>query len=252
MIRADLHVHTVFSDGKSTPEEYVKAALAMGMTRLGFSDHSYTPFDESYCIPRARVQEYRDCIAALKEQYAGRLEILCGVEQDLYSGRPTEKYDYVIGSVHYLKLGDEYVPVDESPDILRGAAERFFGGDMYALAAEYYRTVAQVADCTGCDIIGHFDLTAKFCERSALLDESDRRYTECAEAAALSLIKTGLPFEINTGAVSRGHRSEPYPSLRLIDFIKDHGGRFILSSDSHCADTLCGHFGEYGMYVHDR
>ena len=229
MIRADLHVHTVFSDGTSTPEEYVKAALAMGMMRLGFSDHSYTPFDESYCIPRARVHEYRDCIAGLKEEYAGRLNILCGVEQDLYSGRPTEKYDYVIGSVHYLKLGDEY-----------------------ALAAEYYRTVAQVADCTGCDIIGHFDLIAKFCERTALLDESDRRYTECAEAAALSLIKTGLPFEINTGAVSRGHRSEPYPSLRLIDFIKDHGGRFILSSDSHCADTLCGHFGEYGMYVHDR
>lgn len=248
MIRADLHVHTVFSDGRNTPEEYVNAALAAGMTRLGFSDHSYTPFDESYCIPRARIEQYRSCIAALKEQYAGRLEILCGVEQDFYSGRPAEKYDYIIGSVHYLKIGEEYIPVDESPDILRSAAERFFGGDMYALAAEYYRTAAHVADCTGCNIIGHFDLIAKFCERTDLFDESDSRYARLAEAAALSLIKTGLPFEINTGAISRGHRSQPYPSLRLIDFIKDHGGRFILSSDSHCTDTLCGYFGRYERY----
>lgn len=249
MISVDLHVHTVFSDGRNTPEELAQAALSAGMSRLGFSDHSYTPFDESYCIPHARVQKYLDCIAALKARYKGRLEILCGVEQDRYSGRPTEKYDYVIGSVHYLRLGDEYIPVDESPEILRDAADRFFGGDMYELAAEYYRTVGEVADVTECDIIGHFDLTAKFCERCGLFDESDKRYTECAEAAARRLLKTGLPFEINTGAISRGHRSQPYPSLRLIEFIKEHGGRFILSSDSHSADTLCGHFADYERYV---
>ena len=47
MIKADLHVHTTFSDGLNTPEEIVLAAIGMGLEKLGFSDHSHTSFDET-------------------------------------------------------------------------------------------------------------------------------------------------------------------------------------------------------------
>ena len=49
-ILREFHVHTNFSDGRDTPEEMVRAAIARGMTEIGFSDHSPTWFDESYCI----------------------------------------------------------------------------------------------------------------------------------------------------------------------------------------------------------
>lgn len=52
----DLHTHTTFSDGRNTPEEMVLSAIGMGMSTLGISDHSYTSFDESYCIPRHRLE----------------------------------------------------------------------------------------------------------------------------------------------------------------------------------------------------
>lgn len=238
----DKHVHTIFSDGKNTPEEVVLEAIARKMEVLGFSDHSYTAFDENWCMKKEDIPLYRACIAELRARYAGRIKILCGIEQDFYSEEPTEGYDYVIGSVHYLRAGEEHIPVDESPEILRAAAEKHFGGDIYALIEEYYRTVARVVEKTGADIIGHFDLITKFNEGGALFDEADPRYLAASRGAADALLRTGRPFEINTGAISRGYRTAPYPSIALRDHIRQKGGSFVLSSDSHAKETLCFKF----------
>ena len=238
----DLHVHTTFSDGKNTPEEVVLEAIARKMDVIGFSDHSYTAFDESWCMKKGDIPLYRARIAELRARYADRIKILCGIEQDFYSEEPTDGYDYVIGSVHYIRAGEEFIPVDESPEILRAAAEKHFGGDLFVLIEDYYRTVAQVVEKTHADIIGHFDLVTKFNEDGSLFDEADPRYLAASRAAADALLKTGKPFEINTGAISRGYRTSPYPSVALRDYIRGRGGSFILSSDSHAKETLCFRF----------
>ena len=36
----DLHMHTVFSDGKNTAEEMVQEAIRKGLETVGISDHS--------------------------------------------------------------------------------------------------------------------------------------------------------------------------------------------------------------------
>lgn len=239
MILSDLHVHTIFSDGKNTPEEMVQAAISKGMTKIGFSDHSYTSYDESYCMSREGAAVYRKVVAGLKEKYRDQIEILCGIEQDFYSDFPPEGYDYVIGSVHAVRVERGYFSVDESPAALKAAAERYFSGDWYALAESYYRTIAQVVERTGADIIGHFDLVTKFNEGGKLFDENHPRYVAAWQAAADRLLKTGKPFEINTGAMSRGYRTAPYPSGRIINYIRKHGGKLILSSDAHAAENLC-------------
>ena len=59
------------------------------------------------------------------------------------------------------------------------------------------------------------------------------------------LLPSGVPFEINTGAMSRGWRTSPYPAKPIRDYIRAHGGRLILSSDSHKADTLLYAFDQY-------
>ena len=245
MITKDLHAHTAYCDGANSPEEMVKAAIDKGLTTFGLSGHSYTSFDTSYCMQREDIPRYIAEVNYLKAAYYDRIHVLCGVEQDYYSDYPTDEFDYVIGSVHYLRLGEEYVPVDESADILRSAADRYFGGDMIALCEEYYRTVADVANKTGCDIIGHFDLISKFNEREHLFDESDPRYAAAWKAAADELLKAGVPFEINTGAISRGCRTSPYPSAEMITYIKANGGRLVLSSDAHSTDAIAYGFGEY-------
>ena len=98
---------------------------------------------------------------------------------------------------------------------------------------------------THADLIGHFDLITKFNEGNKLFDEECPRYLDAAFAALDELLKTGRPFEINTGAISRGYRTSPYPSAEIQAYIKEHGGRFVLSSDAHSADALAYGFDQY-------
>lgn len=242
MSLADYHVHTRFCDGKNSPEELVRAAIERGLTAIGFSGHSHTAFDESWCMSPAGTIQYRAEIARLKEAYGGVIRIYCGVEQDYDSDAPTDGYDYVIGSVHYLHLGEEYLPVDESPALLRAAAARYFGGDLYGLCEAYYAKVARVVERTGCDLIGHFDLITKFNEGEALFSTGEARYQAAWRAAADALLETGKTFEINTGAIARGYRRAPYPDQEILRYLRDGGARFVLSGDAHSVEGLCYDF----------
>lgn len=235
MILSDFHTHTTFSDGDNTPEEMVLAAIGKGMTAIGFSDHSYTFFDESYCLLLAKYGDYQREIHRLSEKYRGKIQIFCGIEQDFYSVAPVEGFDYVIGSVHYLRVGNEYIPVDETPEILVEAAEKHFGGDMLSLAECYFATVAELKNM---DLIGHFDLIRKFNRDGRLFSESDPRYIAAAQQAADALLQTGKPFEVNTGAVCKGYLDTPYPSREILSYIASRGGKFVLSSDCHRISSL--------------
>ena len=241
----DLHVHSTFSDGENEPGEIVLAAIAKGVKTLGFSDHSYTGFDESYCMQKARQTEYRKTINALKDAFSGRIKICCGIEQDFYSTVTTDGYDYVIGSVHYILKDGVYIPVDETAEILKHAAKEHFAGDMLGLCEAYFENAGRVYEKTKCNIVGHFDLITKFNERERLFDEDDPRYINAYKKAVDRVMNDCKVFEINTGVVCRGYRTNPYPSERIRDYIRQKGGTFLLSSDSHQKETLCFAFEQF-------
>lgn len=248
-IREDLHVHSTYSDGKDEPEEIVEEAIRLGLAKLGFSDHSCAFYDEC-SMKKERIEEYRSEIRFLKEKYRDRIEILLGIEQDYYSPEPVDGYDYVIGSVHYLKMDDgSFLPVDWKRQVLEDGAAQHFGGDMLSLVARYYETVSDLVSKTRCDIIGHFDLVMKFNEDGQLFDKHDGRYVDAWHNAADRLLATGRTFEINTGAISRGYRTLPYPDSEIIDYLVKKNAKMILSSDSHSKDTLAYAFDKYENLV---
>ena len=207
MIRTDLHVHSTWSDGKNTLSEIAEEALARGIRALGFSDHVYAPYDIDCCMKPGTRGSYQREVARLREHYRGKMDVYCGVEQDLFSEEPTDGYDYVIGAVHYLRIGDQYLTVDWKPELLLQAADLL--GDIYA-AAELY----------------------------SLFDQGHPRYRAAWKKAADQLLKSGLPFEINTGAISRGYQTDPYPDGEIVDYLAARGARFVLGSDSHRKETL--------------
>lgn len=86
--KMDLHTHTNYSDGRDTPEEMIRAAIALGLETIGLSDHSYMSFDESWCIPKSCIEAYRAEIRSLAEKYKGQIRVLTGMEQDFYSDIP--------------------------------------------------------------------------------------------------------------------------------------------------------------------
>lgn len=245
MIRVDLHMHTRYCDGANTPEEMVLAAIEKGFEQIGFSGHGYTDFDKSYCMSPEVTAHYMREIALLKERYRDRIDILCGIEKDYYSDIATDAFDYVIGSVHYLKVGETYIPVDESPAILQQAAQEHFAGDIYALCERYFETVADVVEKTDADIIGHFDLISKFNEGGALFEQTHERYVRAWQSSAARLLASGALFEINTGAISRGYRTEAYPSAEMRAFLTKKGAKWIVSSDAHKKDDIGFRFETY-------
>lgn len=249
-MKRDFHIHSTFSDGADTPREVVGEAVAKGISAVGFSDHSFVSFDTGGCLP-PDCSGYIAEIARLKAEYRGRIDIYCGIEQDVCSGAVGDGFDYSIGSVHYIDTGDGYLPVDLSAGNLISAAKKYFGGDMLALTEKYFESAAKVISVTKADIIGHFDLISKFNEGDALFDSGSKRYISAWTDAADALIAENKPFEINTGAVSRGYRSECYPSYKIAEYIKSRGGRFILSSDSHKKEALCFGFEELERRFHN-
>jgi len=242
MIRSDFHTHTVLCDGKNTAREMAEAALQKGMTALGFSGHVYMPEAAEWCMSRENTALYRRQVQQLQQEYAGRLRILMGIEQDLYAPAPTDEWDYVIGSVHYFEKNGVLAEADHTAPIQKAAVEELFDGDWYAAAENYFEAVARLPQRTRVDVIGHLDLVTRFNRDGRFFDESHPRYLEAARQAIDALLPLGVPFEVNTGDIFRGYRDTPYPALPLMEYIRDRGGRFILSGDVHCVDALCWQF----------
>jgi histidinol-phosphatase (PHP family) len=238
MITADLHMHTTYCDGKNTPEEMILSAIDKGLKTVGLSGHCYTGNDKVFGMSKDNMQKYFDEIQALKIKYKDKIEVLCGIEQDSFAGFPALDFDYAIGSVHYVYKNGNYLGVDHSEQILVNDVKKFYNGDFYAYAEDYYSQVANVLKDTNADIIGHFDLVTKFNEGYKLFDETHPRYVSAFKKAVDALIPYNKPFEINSGAISRGYRTKPYPSLQILEYIKEKGGRVILSSDSHSAQNI--------------
>ena len=248
--RQDLHTHTTYCDGKNPPREMIEAAMAKGLLRIGFSGHSPSPCpDEDYAMRAEDVPQYVAEVRALAKEYRDRIEVLCGIEQDVYSPQDAPAgLDYIIGSVHYVKAGDHYFAVDISPDDLRRNCDIHFGGDVYAMIEAYFAGYERLAQMKF-DIVGHIDLISKFNRDGAFFDERDERYLAAARRAVDLLIPTGALFEINTGAISRGYRDAPYPGQPILDYIRSKGGKFILSGDTHRAENLCYEFDKWGHLI---
>ena len=111
--------------------------------------------------------------------------------------------------------------------------ETNFGGDAMAFAKAYYETVAKLPEKRAFDIIGHFDLLTKNNEQGRFLDVSSKAYLDLGMEAIWAL-KGKIPlFEVNTGAISRGYRTSPYPQMEFLRELQTCGFGAVITSDCH-------------------
>ncbi|WP_455580530.1 PHP domain-containing protein [Dysosmobacter sp.] len=234
-----VHNHTLLCDGKDSLGAMAAAASAQNIQYFGISCHSHTPIpsDEGMVLP-ADMTAYRQAVLALRRQYAGRMEVLLGLEWDSQSDVSPEGFDYWIGSVHYQR-GENgiYYAADWGPEHFAACRDELWGGDALAVAEGYFREAARVAAMRP-TILGHLDLITKLNAGNRFFDEASPRY----RAAALEALHAADPdatlLEINTGGVARGYRAAPYPALFLLREWRSMGGRIILTSDAHSKDCL--------------
>lgn len=75
---ADYHTHTVYSHGKNTVEENVVAAINANLKKIAISEHASSHL--LYGVRGTRLFALKKEIDALKNKYAGKIDILMGLE----------------------------------------------------------------------------------------------------------------------------------------------------------------------------
>lgn len=238
MNKQNLHTHTIFCDGADTPEEMILSAIEKGFDSLGFSGHSFMSYSPMFVKKGDRTEEYKKEITELKEKYKDRIDIFLGLEVDMYSAPDMTGYDYLIGSLHYFKFGDEYVAFDRNADFVENVIKEHFGGDGMAYAKEYYKQMAELPKYGNFDIIGHFDIITKHIDTHDFFDYTSKEYLDAAFQTAEAL-RGKIPFfEVNTGAIGRAYRTTPYPAIPILKELKRLGFSAVITSDCHGKESL--------------
>lgn len=237
---SNLHTHSTYSDGKGTLRENVESALKKNMLSLGFSDHSFTECDPSYCMKLSDYEAYAKEARALIDEYKDRIPLFLGIEKDYYSQIDKSVYDYVIASVHYIVKDGICYPIDHSRIQQQECIRDAFGGNIFDMAQCYYDMVAEHVSEVKPTVVGHFDVLNKF----SIMPEGDDKYIRMTVDAMTECAKYCKYFEVNTGGISRGWRKDPYPSDYLLKHLLDLGGEVVINSDSHHPDNLDFYFNE--------
>jgi DNA polymerase (family X) len=104
-IRGDLHMHSLWSDGRDTIEAMVGACRALGYEYVAITDHSPSSA-ASRNLTLDGVATQADEIAALRERYP-EMAILHGCEADIlpdggidFPDRVLQRFDIVLASLH--------------------------------------------------------------------------------------------------------------------------------------------------------
>lgn len=246
----NLHTHSIFSDGKSTPEEVVMEAISQGLKVLGFSDHSPVPFENSFAIKNDEVNNYVAKIKSLKEKYKDQIEILCSMEMDFIPGivknfKETKEslgLDYLIGSVHLVgndinRLwfidGSKYETYDEG-------LFNYYEGDIKKGVRAFFHQYNEMIETEEFDIVGHFD-KIKMHNRGRYFSEEDKWYRDYLMETLTLIKEKSLIVEINSRGIYKKRSDDFYPSTWIFPIMKEMDIPVVISSDAHKSEelTLC-------------
>jgi len=239
----DYHVHLRTDDLENAPAQFFTAANAeryrevaseRGIAELGVAEHIYRfaaaleiwqhPFWRQYAH-----DDLDDYCGFVREETDLRL----GIEMDFVPGSEDRianvldgrDWDYVVGSVHFLRDHS----LDTEDYSIWGAGE-----SADRIWRRYFETVAHSALSGLYDIIGHPDLVKVWGSATPVPDRDPRFFYEPAVEA---FAEAGVAVELST-AGWRKPVGEQYPAVPFLEMLVDAGCPLALSSDAHEPDQL--------------
>ena len=214
-IRGDLHVHTLWSDGRDSVETVAYAARSLGYEYVGITDHSPS-CAASRVLTEERLLRQREDVERMRARLPG-LTILHGVEVDIlpdgsldFPDRILEGLDIVLASLHDSagqspdRLLQRYLSAMRHPlvHVVTHPANRLVG--RHAGYPLDYDTLFAVAVETGTvlEIDGapaHLDLDGHMARRAAAAGVMLSVDSDCHNAARL-----GRQMVFGVGTARRG------------------------------------------------
>jgi histidinol-phosphatase (PHP family) len=153
-------------------------------------------------------------------------DVLFGIEADYYDGcesylsrwLPDQGFDFVLGSVHFVKeLGYDRT----------GQMRMWNPEDVDETWQAYFRWVGQLALSGLFDAVAHIDLPKKFGRRA-----SEKKIIEAAQLALDRVADAGMGLEINTSGLAT-KAAEIYPSPLILSMALERRIPVCFGSDSH-------------------
>lgn len=234
---ADYHLHTpLCKHAVGLPTEYAARAVELGLPEIGFSDHS--PMPSVHDNWRMLIDEFPTYLKIIETARAAypQMPIRLGLEVDYFESGESwiahlaqlAKWDYLIGSVHYL--GDWAM---DDPALVRRFGER----PVEETWERYWSLFGKAARSGHFDIMAHPDLVKKFGHIPK--GNLDRYY----EPALQAVLEAGVAIEINTAGLFKDVR-EMYPARRFLEMAGEAQVPLVISSDAHEPDHVGREFSQ--------
>ena len=229
MITADFHAHTSFSsDSDEQMERAAEAAVKAGLKTLCITEHMDYDYPGGEFI--LDTSAYRAEHLRVKELFAGRLELLFGVElglMDYLSPRLCDyiaqwDFDFIIGSSHLINGVDPYYP-------------EYFAqhGDREGIRLYFESILSNIRAFDGFDVYGHLDYAVRY---SAAKSYSPSDFSDLLDEILKALISAGKGIELNTAGLKYG-LGWAHPHPLLLKRYRELGGEIItVGSDGHKAE----------------
>lgn len=234
-MKYNYHTHTVRC-GHATDEdyEYVEAAIAAGLTKMGFSDHAPFRFPDGFTfdchVQPERAEEYIAAVEGLKKAYQGKIELHVGFETEYFPSYHREKTDYYRSlGAEYLILGQHYL-FDGHPDTVFAPTPT---ADE-SLLESYCSSLIAAMETGQFTYVAHPDMFY-FVGDEKTYERQVRRLRDASVA-------NGIPLEINFLGL-RGKRH--YPNPRFWEIVGKGGGAdVVFGLDAHAAKDAGNFEGE--------
>lgn len=236
MQKTNYHTHTArCRHAVGTEEEYILSALKEGFSLLGFSDHGPFPFGGGYVPPMRmgmdELADYLSAVEALQKEYAGRVEIVCGLEYEYFPAfLSTQQKLLEEGRVSYFLFGNHY-DLDERGGI-------YFGRCLSPAHIERYVVTSIQGMETGLfSCFAHPDL---YLHSYPVFDRAAEKAARelCACARALD-----IPLEYNLLGLKKQESGVPglgYPCGDFWRVAAQEGCSAVIGVDAHAPSMFSG------------
>ena len=239
----DLHVHLRKDEADQTAElaftranadRYQEVASERGVGVLGVSEHLHR-FRQALDVwqhPFWR-ESATDDLDEYCEFVRSDTELALGIEADFVAGREdrmanlldAREWDYVIGSVHFLR--------DEALD-MRGDWDVWRSADPEKVWKRYFETLGEAARTGMFDVLAHPDLVKVWGAEGPQPSGDLRRFYDLAMDG---IAESDVAIEVSTAGL-RKPVGEIYPARPFLEMCLEAGRPIALSSDAHTPNDL--------------